>query len=212
MYESERKQMVEFQLKRRGISDKGVLEAMHSVPRHLFLSETTRSMAYGDFAVPITNNQTISQPYIVAQMLELLDLNKSDRVLEVGSGSGYVLALLSRLVRKAIGLERIPELAEKSRKPLKEVKADNVIVIQGDGSEGKVQYAPFDKILVSAAVPEPPKKLLDQLKTGGILVAPIGSRMQQKLVRITKLPNGYKETYHGDCAFVPLIGKGGFEL
>jgi protein-L-isoaspartate(D-aspartate) O-methyltransferase len=212
MFESERKQMVEFQLKRRGISDESVLDAMLHVPRHIFLPETTRSMAYGDFAVPITNNQTMSQPYMAAIMLELLEINKSDRVLEVGSGSGYVLALLSKLARKAIGIERIPELAEKSRDALRKVKADNIIVIRGDGSEGKMQYAPYDKILVSAAVPETPKKLLDQLKTGGILVAPIGSRMQQRLVKIVKNPNGFKETYHDACAFVPLIGKGGFEL
>jgi len=204
--------MVEFQLKRRGISDEKVLNAMYEVPRHVFLPETTRSMAYGDFAVPITNNQTISQPYIVARMLELLELDKSDKALEIGSGSGYVLALLSRLAGKAIGIERIPELAEKSKKALREAKASNVIVLQEDGSEGKIQYAPYSKILVSAALPEVPKKLLDQLKTNGVLVAPVGSRMEQKLVKIVKNPSGFKETYHGGCAFVPLIGKGGFDL
>lgn len=212
MYEEERKSMVSFQLERRGIKDERVLSAMLTIPRHEFLPENVRSMAYGDYAVPIGLNQTISQPYIVGLMLELLETSSDDKALEIGSGSGYVAALLSKLCRKVIGIEKIPGLAESAKKNIARLKAKNIVILQGDGSKGKMQYAPYDKILVSAATPSTPHKLLEQLKPGGILVAPIGTRMKQELTKIVKTPKGYKETTHGSCAFVPLTGEHGFNL
>lgn len=212
MYEKERQSMVEQQIVKRGISNETVIHAMTLVPRHIFLPNPQNSLAHGDFAIPIGQGQTISQPYIVAMMLELLDPAKEDKVLEIGSGSGYVSALLSRMCRKVIGIERTEALVEYSKERLKQLKTDNTIILQGDGSLGAIHYQPFDKILVSAALPEIPKTLIDQLKPNGIIVAPVGERMKQKLVKFQKLPNGStRETYFGECAFVPIIGMHGFQ-
>ena len=211
MYEKEREAMIEVQLKRRGIDDDKLLFVMNAVPRHKFVPAATINLSYGDFAVPIGHSQTISQPFIVAQMINLLDVKESSKVLEIGSGSGYATAILSRLCAKVIAIEKVPELVEKSKKVLEELKIRNVKIITGDGSAGAIHYYPYNRILVSAACPEISKELIDQLAMGGILVAPVGSRLHQKLVKIVKTKTGLRETYHGDCAFVPLIGKKGFQ-
>ena len=212
MYEKEREVMIDFQLRRRGISNEKILSVMAMTPRHEFVPEISRSLSYGDFAIPIKGSQTISQPYIVAKMLELLDPHSDEKILEVGSGSGYVTALLSRMSMKVIGVEKVPELVETSRKTLKKLGIKNAGIVEGDGSLGQVHYQTYDKIIVSAACPEIPQELLDQLKNGGILVAPVGSRMQQKLVKITKKGPKTEKEEHDSCAFLPLLGKKGFQV
>jgi len=211
MFEKERQTMVEYQLKKRGITNDRVLTAMNVVPRHIFIPEVSRVMAYGDFAVPIGQAQTISQPYIVAKMLELLDPQFEDKILEVGSGSGYVVALLSKLCTKVIGVERIPTLVTESRAKLKELKITNAGIVEGDGSLGVIHYQPFSKIIVSAACPEIPEDLVTQLKMNGTLIIPIGDRMKQKIIKATKTPKGLKLDECGDCSFVPLMGQAGFK-
>lgn len=211
MYEKEREAMVEIQVKRRGIENEKLLFVMNAVPRHKFVPQATINLSYGDFAVPIGHSQTISQPYIIALMIDLLDVNEFGKVLEIGSGSGYSTAILSRLAGKVVALEKIPELAQKSKKILAELKIKNVKIGTGDGSVGEIHHYPYDRILLNAACPSVPQELIDQLKMGGILVAPVGSRLHQKIIKIVKTKNGLKETHHGDCAFVPLIGKKGFQ-
>lgn len=210
MYEAERQSMVDMQLKRRGITDKYLLTVMAHLPRHKFVPSMSASMAYGDFAVPIGQSQTISQPYIVAKMVELLDLEETDKVLEIGSGSGYTAAVLSSLCRKVIAFERIPELVQKSRKVLEELGIRNVKIAEGDGSAGNLHHYPYDKILVSAACPEIPKELIEQLVDGGIIVAPVGQRLNQRIIKIVKTDDGPVRTEHDTCIFVPLKGKRGF--
>lgn len=211
MFEKERETMVEYQLKRRGITNDKVLHAMFQIPRHKFIPEVSTPMAYGDFAVPIGQAQTISQPYIVAKMIELLDPMFEDKILEVGSGSGYVVALLSKMCNKVIGVERIPALIEESRKKLKDLKITNAGVVEGDGSMGAIHYQPFNKIIVSAACPEIPEDLVSQLKMNGIIVVPVGDRMKQKIIKATKTPKGLITEEYDQCSFVPLMGKGGFK-
>jgi len=211
MFEKERSAMVEVQLKRRGIEDERLLFVMNSVPRHKFVPKEGVSLSYGDFAVPIGHSQTISQPFMTALMIELLNVEEFDKVLEIGSGSGYATAVLSGLCGKIIAVEKIPELAEKSKKLLHELKITNAKVVCGDGSVGEIHYYPYDRILVSAACPEIPKELISQLRIGGILVAPVGGRLRQTLVKIVKTKTGIKESYHGECSFVPLTGKKGFQ-
>jgi len=212
MREADRNTMVELQLKKRGISNEAELFAMRHVPRHIFVPEDRARMAYEDFAIPIGYSQTISQPYIVAQMIELLDPDSEDKVLEVGSGSGYACAVLSRLCSKVVGVESVPELVEKSKQALKELKILNVRIVKGDGSQGEMHYQPYDKILISAACPAIPGPLLEQLRVGGIIVAPVGERLHQKITKVVKGKDGVTETLHGDCVFVPLTGKSGFKL
>lgn len=210
MYESERTSMIDNQLKRRGISNKYLLTVMNNLPRHKFVPSFSASMAYGDFAVPIGYSQTISQPYIVAKMIELLEPGEDDKVLEIGSGSGYVAAILASLSRKVIAYEKIPELAEKSKKNFQELGIKNVLVLTGDGSAGDIHYYPYDRIIISAACPEIPKELIEQLVEGGIIVAPVGQRLSQKLVKLVKTEKGNIITEHDPCIFVPLKGKRGF--
>lgn len=211
MYEKEHQLMVDMQLVKRGIKNEDVLKVMKEVPRHLFIPEASRSLAYADLSIPIGHAQTISQPYIIARMLELLDVKISDRVLEIGAGSGYCVALLSKLGDKVIGLERIPELVEEARKNLKEVGIARARVVNMDGSAGAMPYCPYDKILISAACPKIPEELYVQLRPGGVIVAPVGDRMKQVLVKSVKTDKGHVEEKFESCSFVPLMGKNGFK-
>ncbi len=200
-----RQRMVE-DLKKRGISDARVLRVMSEVPRELFVPGN-EYLAYHDMPLPIGRGQTISQPYIVALMLSLLELTGHEKVLDVGTGSGYLAALLGRLARKVISLEIDPVLAERAKAVLKKLRVNNVSVLVGDGVKGYLYSAPFDAIVVSAAVPKVPESLLDQLAVNGSLVIPVGSRITQNLMRYRKFPDGsVSEESFGLCRFVPLQG------
>ncbi len=194
----------------RGIRDPRVLEAMRSIPRHLFVGEDLRDRAYDDSALSIGCSQTISQPYMVAIMTEALELKGSEKVLEVGTGSGYQTAILSRLAREVFTIERIESLALGAREALDRVHARNVTVCVGDGSMGMVRESPFDAILVTAGSPRVPPSLLDQLKPGGRLVIPIGDRSRQSLHRIVKRADRIEDEELIGCVFVPLIGEEGW--
>ncbi len=207
-----RQRMVEEQLVARGIRDPRVLEAMRTVPRHLFVRAEDQEWAYADGPLSIGFGQTISQPYIVARMTELLNLKGDEKVLEVGTGSGYQAAILGHLAREVHTVERIPELVEIARERLAKMGLTNVHVHHGDGTLGWPEAAPYDAILVTAAAPEVPKPLLEQLAEGGRLVAPVGSRGLQYLERWTRIGNEYKRERFEPVAFVPLIGRYGWRL
>ena len=193
------------------IGDERVLEAMNRVPRHVFVPEAIQSQAYRDNALPIAAGQTISQPYIVARMSELLELKGRERVLEIGSGSGYQTAVLALLARKVFAVERIPELAAVAKDKLLRLGFRNISFKTADGTEGWDSYAPFDAILVAAGGPEIPEPLIEQLVIGGRMVIPIGREQKsQTLVRITRTETGYTTENCGPCAFVPLIGEHGW--
>ena len=193
------------------IADERALEAMNRVPRHLFVPEAIQSQAYKDNALPISAGQTISQPYIVARMTELLELKGKERVLEVGSGSGYQTAVLALVARKVFSVERIPELAANAKSLLLWLGYRNISFKTADGTEGWESYAPFDAVLVAAGGPEIPKPLVDQLIVGGKMVIPIGSdQKSQILVRVTRTETGFTKEDCGPCAFVPLIGSHGW--
>ena len=183
---------------------------MNSVPRHEFIPISSRSLAYADLAIPIGHAQTISQPFIVARMLELAELHLSDRVLEIGAGSGYVVALLASMCNKVIGLEKVPELVEFARENLKKVEATNARIIEMDGSGGAMSYCPYDKIIISAACPKIPEELFVQLRPGGVIIAPVGDRVRQVLTRAKMTSKGIFEEKFEFCSFVPLMGKNGF--
>ena len=203
--------MVKDQLEKRGIRNPWVLQAMLDIPRHLFVPEDQSPKAYQDGPLPIGFNQTISQPYIVASMIELLDPQKTHRVLEVGLGSGYLAAVLSGLVAEVLAVERESALQEEASKRLVTLGIQNVHANTGDGTLGWAEKAPFDSILVSAGSPRVPKTLLSQLKIGGTLLIPIGNRDEQHLVRVIKRSETHfqeKELYR--VKFVPLLGKEGW--
>lgn len=210
-YESLRHLMVETQLIPRRIKDKRVLETMRKIPRHLFMPELYRDEAYEDMALPIGDEQTISQPYMVAVMTELLELDGSQKVLEIGTGSGYQAAILAELAREVYTIERIKSLGENVRDKLKEMGYDNIYVVIGDGSKGLIEKAPFDRIIITAATPKIPECLVGQLSEGGILVAPVGERFSQILIKARKAKGILKEEYHTPCVFVPLIGEYGWK-
>lgn len=207
-----RKRMVEHQLKGEGITDPLVLMAMEKIPRHLFVPEVLRDVAYVDCALPIGEGQTISQPYMVAFMTQTLRLGGDEKVLEIGTGSGYQAAILAMLAREVYTLERIEPLAEKARGLLESLGFDNVHVLLGDGSLGLPEEAPFDRILVTAGVPAIPPALTDQLAIGGILVAPVGDLSSQEITTVAKEEGGLKVERGIPCIFVPLIGLGGWHL
>ena len=193
------------------IRDPRVLEAMADVPRHLFVPEALQGRAYGDHALPINANQTISQPYIVARMTELLEADKSSRVLEIGAGSGYQTAVLARVAGQLYSIERIAELARDAQTRIRGLGIYNATVKCFDGTLGWAAHAPYDAVLVAAGGPEVPEPLLAQLKVGGRLVIPVGaSRESQRLVRVVRTEEGYQHEEHGPCAFVPLIGRYGW--
>jgi len=193
------------------IGDERVLDVMNRVPRHLFVPGALASQAYKDNALPIAAGQTISQPYIVARMTELLELKGRERVLEIGGGSGYQTAILASLARKVYSIERIPVLAAESKQRLPALGFRNVSFRCDDGTNGWEVYAPFDAILVAAGGPSVPEPLIDQLEIGGKLVIPVGEDQKtQNLVRVIKTETGYTTEDCGPCAFVPLIGKHGW--
>jgi protein-L-isoaspartate(D-aspartate) O-methyltransferase len=202
--------MVDRQLRRRDIDDERVLAAMERVPRELFLPEELRGRAYDDAAVPIGGGQTMSQPYIVAKMSELLSLDGDESVLDVGTGSGYHAAVLAELADEVVTIERVPELAERARANLAGAGYENVEVVVGDGTRGLPDRAPFDAIAVAAAAPVLPDALYDQLKVGGRIVVPVGGRQNQRLELIVRSPEGPAVIRSVPCRFVPLLGEGGF--
>lgn len=194
------------------IADENVLRVMNEVPRHLFVPEALKSQAYKDNALPISNNQTISQPFIVARMTELLELAPDAKVLEIGAGSGYQTAILARLARMIYAIERVPNLARQAQERLSKLNIQNVTIRCADGTNGWETNAPFDGILVAAGSPSMPKPLLNQLKIGGKLVIPIGQdQKSQNLIRVTRTSNGFDTEDFGACAFVPLIGEHGWQ-
>ncbi|HKG45401.1 MAG TPA: protein-L-isoaspartate(D-aspartate) O-methyltransferase [Pyrinomonadaceae bacterium] len=194
-----------------GIRDPRVLEAMRTVPRHLFVPEALQGRAYGDHALPISANQTISQPFIVAKMTELLELDSNSRVLEIGAGSGYQTAVLSKIAAQVYSIERIGDLAREAQARIRELGIYNATVKCFDGTLGWAANAPYAGILVAAGGPTIPEPLIAQLRIGGRLVVPVGeSRESQRLIRVIKTEQGRKEEDHGGCAFVPLIGQHGW--
>ncbi|HEY68887.1 MAG TPA: protein-L-isoaspartate(D-aspartate) O-methyltransferase [Thermoflexia bacterium] len=214
IFAQKRERMVIETIERRGITDEDVLRAMRAVPRHLFVPEEERDYAYGDFPLPIGYGQTISQPYIVALMTELLELKEGDKVLEVGTGSGYQAAILAEIPGVEVySIEIIPELAESARKRLESLGYTNVHCKQGDGYYGWPEYAPFDAIIVTAAPDHVPPPLMDQLAEGGRLVIPIGPPGgYQTLWKFVKQPDGELQAFNmGGVAFVPLTGPGAEE-
>ncbi len=206
-----RNRMVDEQLRGRDITDPRVLDAMREVPRHLFVPEQYRHMAYQDTPLPIGHGQTISQPYVVAVMTQALQLSGHETVLEIGTGSGYQTAILCRLARQVFSLERHSELAERAAEVLEELGYDNVEIHVGDGSQGLPDMAPYDAILVSAAAPSVPSPLVAQLTPDGRLVIPIGGSDGQWLERIRRRDGDWEEERLIPVMFVPLIGKYGFD-
>jgi protein-L-isoaspartate(D-aspartate) O-methyltransferase len=207
----ERIAMVERQIAARGIHDQQVLAAMREIPRHLFIPPPYDQAAYKDNPLPIGNGQTISQPYIVALMTELLHPKATDNILEIGTGSGYQAAILSCLVRRLTTIERIATVADLARRNLKSIGIDNVVVIEGDGTLGYPDNAPYNGIIITAATPEIPRPLIGQLADGGYLVAPVGGRDVQDMITLHKTGGSCVQESHGGVRFVPLIGKHGWE-
>ncbi|HET6373981.1 MAG TPA: protein-L-isoaspartate(D-aspartate) O-methyltransferase [Candidatus Polarisedimenticolia bacterium] len=201
-----RRQMVERQLVPRGIRDPRVLEAMGKIPRHLFVEEALRGTAYSDNALPIGLKQTISQPYIVALMLELLKLEPESRVLEIGTGSGYQTALLGSLAATVHSIERIQSLAGRARTTMRSLGLENIRLRVGDGTAGWPEEAPFDRIIVAAGAPSVPAPLMAQLEVGGRLVIPVGDEKKQTVQVVLRGPSGFRTERYDDCVFVKLIG------
>ena len=209
--ERARERMVVEQLQRRGIKDPAVLEAMRAVPRHLFLSPELADHAYDDGPLPIGMSQTISQPYIVAEMTEIAELKGSEKVLEIGTGCGYQTAVLARMAREVYSIECIEVLQLRAIGTLRALNVSNCFFRVGDGSQGWPEAAPFDVVMVTAAMPGIPRPLLEQLSPQGKLVAPVGEDELQTLVRITRESGHWQEHYFGECRFVKMVGRFGFE-
>lgn len=207
-----RREMVEKQIASRGVTDPQVLDAMSKVQRHLFVSEALVDSAYGDFPLPIGEGQTISQPYIIAEMTQSLDLKGHERVLEIGTGSGYQAAVLSRIVYKVYTIERNHALFLQTRKLFDKLKYHNIVTRYSDGTQGWSEQAPFDAIIVTAGGQEIPSPLIQQLSTGGCLVMPVGGSNFQELLKLEKTKNGLKTTNLGGCRFVKLIGQYGWDI
>ena len=210
LFSAEREAMVERQLRERGIQDERVLRAMQTVPRHQFVSHNDQQEAYADHPIVIAEQQTTSQPYIIAAMLQVAAIQPGDRVLEIGAGSGYQTALLAELASQVFAMERYPTLVASARQTLDRMGYHNLALIAGDGSLGLPEAAPFDAIIVSAAAPGIPPALVEQLADGGRMVIPVGDAHQQVLKLVRKYGNEISETTLEGCRFVPLIGRGGF--
>jgi protein-L-isoaspartate(D-aspartate) O-methyltransferase len=206
-----RLKMVEEQITSRGIKEAKIITAMKKIPRHLFVEEALQSQAYTDHPLPIGEKQTISQPYMAALMTEALLLTGKEKVLEIGTGSGYQTTILAELCEKVFSIERIRPLAIRARKLLYELGYFNVEIKIFDGTFGWVEESPFDAILVTAGSPDIPQPLIDQLTTGGRLVIPVGDAFVQDLFRVTRTETGVKKEDLGGCRFVKLIGKYGWE-
>ena len=212
-YRKQRMRMVDTQIRSRGIRDARVLGAMETIPRHLFVEEALRDQAYNDNPLPIGERQTISQPYIVALMTEALALQGMEKVLEIGTGSGYQTAVLAQIADRVCSIERIASLAGAARRMLDYLNAYNVAIRVGDGTFGWKEESPFDAILVTAGAPKIPSLLIEQLKAGGRLVIPVGDRYTQTLIRATRLSEktlDIKKEDLGGCRFVDLIGEHGW--
>jgi protein-L-isoaspartate(D-aspartate) O-methyltransferase len=209
-YTRVREKMVKEQIIERGIKDPRVIEAMRKIPRHLFVPEALLGRAYGDTALPIGDGQTITQPYMVAYMSEALGLRGRERVLEVGTGSGYQAAVLACLAERVYSVERIRSLLERARKALDRIHCHNVVTKLSDGSYGWGEEAPFHAILITAGAPSVPQPLLDQLKTGGTMVIPVGERNSQRLIRVRKDSRGISQEDLLECNFVSLVGEFGW--
>ena len=202
--------MVEEQIQPRGIHDPRVLRIMSAVPRHLFVDPTFASRAYSDHALPIGQEQTISQPYIVALMTQALQLEGDEKVLEIGTGSGYQTAILADLADRVFTIERIPAIGLKAKERLAAMGYSNIIFRIGDGTVGWREVAPFDRVIVTAGAPKIPVYLEDQLRPGGYCVVPVGDPSNQNLVRVTRTDDGLREEVLCSCTFVPLIGREGW--
>ncbi|HJO63494.1 MAG TPA: protein-L-isoaspartate(D-aspartate) O-methyltransferase [Desulfobacterales bacterium] len=211
-YEHFRERMVQKQIEARGITDPGVLSAMRTVPRHLFVDEALMDQAYGDFPLPIGDQQTISQPYIVAEMTEALQLSEEDRVLEIGTGSGYQAAILAKLAYRVYTIERIHSLYLKTRKLFDKLYYYNIVTKYSDGTAGWRDESPFDAIIVTAGAPDIPEVLVNQLAVHGRLVIPVGDQYSQSLIKLYKDEGGVRKTNLGGCRFVKLVGECGWRI
>ena len=210
-FERLREDMVKFQIEARGITDIRVLNAMRKIPRHLFVSEALMEQAYGDFPLPIGEQQTISQPYIVAEMTQALALTKNDRVLEIGTGSGYQAAILAEIVYRVYTVERIFSLYQKSRRLFDMLQYHNIVTRYSDGTNIWPGESPFDAILVTAGSPRIPSNLVSQLAVGGRMVIPVGNVHSQELVKLFREEDGIHQSTLGGCRFVKLIGEQGWK-
>jgi protein-L-isoaspartate(D-aspartate) O-methyltransferase len=209
-YQSLRDEMVEHQIEARGVHDPRVLEAMRRIPRHLFVPEPNRPRAYEDMPLPAGEGQTISQPYIVAWMTDLLRLDGHETVLEIGTGTGYQTAVLGMLARKVYTMERLEPLAKSARRRLEKLGFKNIEVTVGDGSKGFPEHAPYHGLIVTAGSPQVPQVLVEQLAEGGRLVIPVGTSSMQMLTIVEKHGDIISSTEKGSCVFVPLVGKYGW--
>ncbi len=206
-----REDMVRQQIEARGVTDPNVLAAMRKVPRHLFVSEALMDQAYGDFPLPIGEQQTISQPYIVAEMTQALEVCRNDRVLEIGTGSGYQAAILAAIVYRVYTIERKQTLFAKTRRLFDTLKYHNIVTRYSDGTSGWKEESPFDAIIVTAGAPDIPQFLVDQLAVGGRMVIPVGDRYSQDLIKLIKDEKGINKTSLGGCRFVKLVGEYGWD-
>ncbi|HBY57966.1 MAG TPA: protein-L-isoaspartate O-methyltransferase [Candidatus Atribacteria bacterium] len=210
-FQKAREEMIKYQIKGRGIKDERVLWAMSIVPREKFVLKENEEEAYMDSPLPIGMGQTISQPYMVALMTECLSLKGPERVLEVGTGSGYQAAILSKLAKEVYTIERFKILAERAERIFKKLGIKNIKVVVGDGTNGLKEYSPYDGIIVTAGAPEIPKTLVDQLKENGRIVIPVGNSFSQDLLQGIKVKGKLKIRNFGGCVFVPLVGKYGWQ-
>jgi len=210
-YKKLREWMVDTQIVERGIRDERVIKVMKKIPRHLFVPENIMDDAYDDRALPIGYGQTISQPYIVALMTELLELKGDEKVLEIGTGSGYQAAILAELAKEVHTIERVESLAREAEKKFEKLGIKNIKVYVRDGTEGIPEEAPFDRIIITAATPDIPEPLIEQLKEDGIVVAPVGERYSQYMLKAIKKGKELERHYLIPVAFVPLIGKYGWK-
>lgn len=209
-YNRLREEMVQHQLEARGIRDPMVLAAFRKVPRHLFVSEALMEQAYGDFPLPIGEQQTISQPFIVAEMTQALKLHKDDRVLEIGTGSGYQTAILAEIIFRVYTIERIYPLYVKARRLFDKLRYHNIVTRYSDGTTGWSDESPFDAIIVTAGAPEIPETLIKQLAVGGRMVIPVGNQFTQDMIKVYKDNNAIRTTSLGGCRFVKLVGEHGW--
>ena len=210
-YNRKREEMVRSQIEARGIRDPRVLSAFRTVPRHLFVSEALREQAYGDYPLPIGEQQTISQPYIVAEMTQALELKKDDRVLEIGTGSGYQAAILAQIVYRVYTVERKRSLYMQARNLFDKLNYHNIVTKYADGTKGWPEESPFDAIVVTAGAPELPDVLVHQLVEGGRLVVPVGNQHTQELIKIYRDRERIQQTNLGGCRFVKLVGEHGWK-
>ena len=210
LYAAKRRDMTEEQLRARGIDDSRVLATMEKIPRHVFVPPNLQAEAYADYPLPIGGGQTISQPYIVAIMTVALTLSPTDKVLEIGTGSGYQTAILAELSHTVFTVERAADLSRTAQQRLNDIGYENIHFIIGDGTLGLPRSAPFHKILATGSLPKIPQRLLNQLSENGILVAPVGGRTLQQLLRVQRTGSTPKRENLGACCFVPLVGEAGW--